>query len=416
MQGPGGGRRTATIGASEARKDTPPYGPRGEAAPPVGQERVSANPTPAASERRGPRTAVVPYHRRMTADVDYEALEAQLAEERKKVDVASVSFSVRELVRMFSEGELSIAPSYQRKYRWSPDVASTFVESVFLGLPIPPIFVATNDNFEWEVVDGLQRISTLIMFLAEDDSHIAKIGRKSPLSLEGLDKLSQLNGVTYGEMPISIQRYFGRQPLQVISLTDKSDKEVRFDLFERLNSGAISLSAQEVRTAVYRGAFIDFIEDLSTDPNLMSLLKLQEVNQSDGTAAEQVLKYFAYKNNRQNFKGAVTEFLNAYTENAERTFDYDRESKLFVSTMSHLASVVGGPFLRRNTKVTPLVQFEASAVAVGELISAGVAPAAPSPDWLNDPELVSSSTGGTNTRSMLRRRIDRAKVIFGGNE
>lgn len=77
----------------------------------------------------------------------FEGLEEELALERKKVDVATVSFSVREIVRMYEDGELSIAPSYQRKYRWSLRVASTFLESIFLGLPIPPIFVATNDDF-----------------------------------------------------------------------------------------------------------------------------------------------------------------------------------------------------------------------------------------------------------------------------
>jgi hypothetical protein len=352
----------------------------------------------------------------VVAEVDYEALEVQLASERRKVDVASVSFSVRELVRMFAEGELSIAPSYQRKFRWPVEVGSTFVESLFLGLPIPPIFVATNDDFQWEVVDGLQRVSTLIMFLAEDTEHLAKIGKESPLVLTGLDKLSQLNGVAYAEMPVSIQRYFGRQPLQVISLTDKSDKEVRFDLFERLNSGAISLSAQEVRSAVYRGQFVDFLEALASDANFQSLLKLQEVNKSDGTAAEQVLKFFAYKNARGRFQGAVTEFLNNYVGQANKSFDYDAERRLFLATMQHLAEVVGGHFLRRNTNVTPLVQFEACAVAVGELVAAGTPVGSPGMDWLNDEELVSASTGGTNTRSMLKRRIDRAKALLGGEQ
>lgn len=352
----------------------------------------------------------------MADEVDYEALELQLAQERRKVDVASVSFSVRELVRMFAEGELSIAPAYQRKYRWPADVGSAFVESVFLGLPIPPVFVATNDNFQWEVVDGLQRISTLIMFLADDGEHLAKIGKTSPLVLTGLDKLSQLNGVSYADMPVAIQRYFGRQPLQVISLTDKSNKEVRFDLFERLNSGAISLSPQEVRSAVYRGKFLDFVEELASDQNIQRLLKLQEVNKNDGTAAEQVLKFFAYKNDRDRFQGAVTDFLNGYAEKANRNFDYETERRKFTEAMQHLYAVVGGPFLRRNTHVTPLVQFEACAVAVGEILAEGSVPSDPGDDWLNDEELVSASTGGTNTRSMLRRRIDRAKALLSGTQ
>ncbi|MGV8883603.1 MAG: DUF262 domain-containing protein [Rhodoglobus sp.] len=348
---------------------------------------------------------------------DLSNLEDQLAVERRKVDVGAVSFSVRELVRMFEEGELSIAPSYQRKYRWPKDVASTFIESLFLGLPIPPIFVATNDNFQWEVVDGLQRISTLIMFMSQSEEHLKQIGRDGPLKLEGLTKLSQLNGVALDEMPLSIQRYFGRQPMQLVSLTDKSDKSVRFDLFERLNSGAISLTPQEVRSAVFRGPFIDFVEDLSTNSDFSSLLKLQEANKHDGTAAEQVIKFFAYKNARGSFSGGVSQFVNSFTEEATKSFDYSREREIFERTFSSLSGFLNeGPFLRKNTHVTPLVQFEACSVALGELIGEGRSPEMPDNDWLNDSELVKASTGGTNTRSMLKRRVDRARALFTGDE
>lgn len=348
---------------------------------------------------------------------NFSGLEEQLAEERKKVDVGSVSFSVREIVRMFEEGELSIASSYQRKYRWSEEVASTFIESVFLGLPIPPIFVATNDNFQWEVVDGLQRISTLIMFISSSEEQLRMIGKQSSLKLKGLGKLSQLNGISLAEMPIAIQRYFGRQPLQLISLTDKSDKRVRYDLFERLNSGAISLTAQEVRSAVYEGDFINLAEELSNFPQFNSLLKLQEINQHDGTAAEQVIKFFAYKNSRVKFDGGVKSFINNFTEESNKSFDHAREREIFKETFTTLAQFLNdGPFLRDKTNVTPLVQFEACGVAIGELLQEGTTPKPITDDWLNDSELVSASKGGTNTRSMLKRRIGRARVLFGGNE
>lgn len=346
---------------------------------------------------------------------NFEGLEDQLGLERKKVDVASVNFSVRELVRMYEDGELSIAPSYQRKYRWPPRVASTFVESVFLGLPIPPIFVATNDDFQWEVVDGLQRISTLIHFMSGDDSARGRVGRPGPLMLAELEKLTQLNGVGFADLPSSIQRYFARQPLQVISLTDKSDKAVRFDLFERLNTGAISLTPQEVRSAVYGGTFLTFVEELAENSDFRSLLKLQESNKDDGTPEEQVIKFFAYKNDQESFRGPVTHFLNHYVETAVENFDYSGERRTFEETFRFLVEAVGGgPFLRTNTNVTPLVQFEACAVAVGRILEEGRTPVIPGTDWLNDAELVASSTGGTNTRAMLSRRIKRAKELFAG--
>jgi hypothetical protein len=350
----------------------------------------------------------------MTAAFDFSNLEDQLQDERKKVDVASHDFSVRELVRMLEEGELSISPEYQRKYRWQEDVASTLIESIFLGLPVPPIFVATNAGFQWEVVDGLQRLSTLLFFVANRPEHLALINRTAPLKLQKLQKLSQLNDVGYADLPVTLQRYFGRQPLQVISLTDKSNQSVRFDLFERLNAGAISLSPQEVRACIYGGPFNDFLEELAREPNFQGLIKLQELKQNDGTAAEEVLKFFAYKNNRDAFDGRVKNFLNEFSAASVESFDYERERELFLQTFEFLFSVTNGPFLRNTTSVTPLVQLEACAVAIGELISEGLTPIVPPAGWIEDAELVDSSTGGSNTRAKLNRRMKRAREIFGG--
>lgn len=349
---------------------------------------------------------------------NFKELEEQLKGKRAKVDVDQVNFSVREIVRMYADDELIIAPSYQRKYRWPKNVASRFIESIFLGLPIPPIFVATNDNFSWEVVDGLQRISTLILYMADDENVRNSISSPHALKLQDLEILTELNGMGYNDLPQPLKLYLARQALQVIALTDKSDKSVRFDLFERLNTGSISLSPQEVRTAVYGGRFLSFIEDLSKDHNFDSLLKLQQKNKNDGTKTEQVLKFFAYKNNATAFNGAVTKFLNGYAEameNDSTKFDYANEERTFRLTMNYLADLMQGrPFLRKGTKVTPLVQFEAAAVGAGTLIQNGVELQKPEIDWLNDEMFVKASTGGSNTRSMLDKRVNRAMQIFSG--
>lgn len=338
----------------------------------------------------------------------------QLSTERKKVDVGEVSFSTREIVRMFEEGELTIAPAYQRKFRWPQKVASKFIESMFLGLPIPPIFVAADSDFEWEVVDGLQRISTLILFLSsslESRKIVSESGE--PLKLSNLEKLDALNGHRFEDLPDALRRYFNRQPLQFILLTDKSDRDVRFELFERLNSGSIQLTPQEVRRAVYRGEFSDFIEDLSTYEPFTSMLKLQEGKQNNGTQAEQVLKFFAYKNNRDDFKGQVKSFLNAYAKTTASSFNFENEGQLFKKSCDKLSEMLpGDSFLKSDHSTTPLTQFEACLVAMGELLEAGEEVTAPPHNWLDDPALVEASTGGTNTRAMLKRRIDRARELF----
>lgn len=345
----------------------------------------------------------------------FDQLEPQLTEERKKVDVAYHDFSVRELVRMLVDRELNIAPAYQRKYRWKSEVASIFIESIFLGLPIPPIFVATDTGYEWEVVDGLQRLSSLLLFCAPTREDLSLVGRGSHLKLEGLQKLSKLNGLRFADFPRELQLYFNRQPLKVISLTDKSNPDVRFDLFERLNAGAISLSPQEVRSCIFRGPFNDFLDRLAATEEFQVLLKLNDSATKDGTAEEEVLKFFAYKNNAPNFTGRVKEFLNDYMKSATKTFDYGGEEEVFRRAVEFVYEATGGmPFLRSGAQVTPTVQFEACLVGAAKIIERGDRPYVSDANWINDEELKEFSRGGANTRALLGNRIDRAITLFGG--
>lgn len=343
-------------------------------------------------------------------------IEEELNVERRRVDVDTNNFPVRELVRMLREGELNIAPAYQRKFRWPEATESALIESVFLGLPVPSIFVATNEGFEWEVVDGLQRLSTLAHFLAEESDDLERIGKEAPLRLSELRKVESLNGCTYAELPKPLQIYFGRQPLQITALTDKSDLKVRFDLFERLNSGAIALSEQEVRACLYGGEFNSLVERLSGDDTYRSLLKLQPAKQSDGTAEEVVLKYFAYKYDREHFTGRVAKFLNDYMADDGKHPEAAAAEVEFKAVTEALAGLLGGePYLRSDYGVTPLVQLEATLVAIGELLDEGIEIAAEDASWRDDGELKTASMGGTNTKKQLAARISRAKVLLGGS-
>lgn len=348
---------------------------------------------------------------------DFTQLRAQLDAERDRVAVASHDFSVRELIRMLRDGELNIAPEYQRKFRWTEDTESIFIESVFLGLPVPPIFVATNDDFRWEVVDGLQRLSSLLHFVNDHKANLGLVERTSPLRLSKLEKLNQLNGCGWDDLTGELQRYFGRATLQVISLTDRSNEDVRFELFERLNAGSIRLSPQEVRACIFRGRYNRFIEEMSKTEDFASLLKLEKSNKSDGTASEEALKYFAYKNAEQAFDGRVTDFLNQYMKTARDTFDYVGEEAVFREASARLRAFCdGGPYVRRGSRITPLVQLEASLVALGRMIEAGQTPLEPSSGWQDDHELRASSGGGSNSRAMLARRVARATELFSGTK
>lgn len=157
---------------------------------------------------------------------NHSSLTSIVNEHRRNVDVQVTNFSVRELVRMVSEGELNVSPEYQRLFRWDVESESRLIESLMLGLPVPSIFVATNEDFTLEVVDGLQRLSTLVHFVDSQPEMLQTLGKETALVLDQLQTIEQLNGCSYLDLPKELQLHFSRTTLQVTALTDKSDYDV----------------------------------------------------------------------------------------------------------------------------------------------------------------------------------------------
>lgn len=162
------------------------------------------------------------------------ALREELATQRRTVDFDTYDITVDELVRRVGAGRIEIAPSYQRQFRWDTERQSRLVESVMLGIPVPPLFMATNispnERTTWEVVDGLQRLMTLVHFLGDEKTK-ARVGLElGSLTLGKLELLEHFNGKLSSELPSDIVDSFLDRPLKAIILNDKSDLQVRYDL------------------------------------------------------------------------------------------------------------------------------------------------------------------------------------------
>jgi hypothetical protein len=343
---------------------------------------------------------------------DPRVMQQELDEQRRKVDVDNYTITVRELLSMAERSELHRAPEYQRKFRWDEEAESRLIESLLLGLPIPNLFFATNPDGTWEVVDGLQRISTLIHYASESTGQLQEIHKKHPLRLSGLRKLQQFNGLTFDDLPSPVKLTFTKRGLGVTALSDKSDTQARFDTFERLNSGAVALSAQEVRACIYDGLFNDMIRRLATTAEFRELVKLQSRDQDNATHEELVLKFFAYLQGREKFFGAVRDFLNSFMEQNRDAAALEGMDTLFERVVRELFAILNGPFLRNNTNVTPQNELEAVMVGAAEVLRKHDRLGNPPSGWLDDPDLVRASTGATNTRTKLRDRIARAKELL----
>ena len=192
-----------------------------------------------------------------------EAAEAEIREKQKAVDYRTTEYPVEVIVQKYMEGEENdtnelFIPDYQREMVWDDERQSKFIESVFLGLPIPPIFVADindeeneEDEARLEIIDGTQRILTLTRFINNE------------LTLCELKKLSQLNNFRFEDLLLSRQRRFKRATVRIIQLTEKADEETRRDVFERINTGSVQLNAMEKRRGILPGKVTDLIEELS---------------------------------------------------------------------------------------------------------------------------------------------------------
>ena len=347
------------------------------------------------------------------------ALFEQLQEQRRTVDFQSYDMAVQQLFTMLETDQIDIAPAYQRQFRWTPLQCSELIESVMLGIPVPSLYMATNEDGSWELVAGVQRLSALAMF-AGGRKLQDKLKIKQALRLsQELQKLDTFRGLHFEELPESIQLQFTLRSLKVITLTDKSDSVVRFDLFERLNRGGVALTEQEIRNCVFRGKFADFVDELADNSDFKTVVRLAGKQNNDGTGEECVLRFFAFLNRYTEFDHSVKDFLNNYMRDSSKKFEYKSGRKIFESVFEKLAQLFPAglvrPSLSRKAGTTSLVLYEGVVVGAALAYShSGKIDGKKLNAWLPSPTLKKFTTGATNSASAVAGRIEFCRDRFLG--
>jgi hypothetical protein len=245
---------------------------------------------------------------------------AEIQTERRTVGFDTYDTTIKQLVDMVAEKAIHIAPDYQRRFVWDEVRQSQLIESIYLGIPVPNLFMATNVDSSWDVIDGLQRITTILKFVSPQLASVE--GEVVPaLRLKGMEKTPSLNGARFEDMPSNLKLNFMTRPMRLTVLNDNSDFQVRFDLFERLNTGGIILHEQEIRNCVFQGRFNAFLKECAALPDFNAAIRRSDKT-GRGNVEELALKFFAYFEDRDQFKHSVKTFLNDYTPSpAEAEFD-----------------------------------------------------------------------------------------------
>ncbi|MEH2372797.1 DUF262 domain-containing protein [Nostoc sp.] len=237
----------------------------------------------------------------------------------KKVRVvkSTITRTVRDLMADFQNAKILI-PRYQRTFVWDSPKQCRFIESIFMDIPIPPLFFlekSSNVTGEkiYEIIDGVQRVTTLGNFI------------NGSLKLSGLESLPDLNQTAFPALEPSISSLFCERQINIIIIESDTHPEIQFEVFGRLNQGSVSLNAQELRNCMFHGEFNDFLFECSRIPNYRKILepfsKFHQVKEGKADKnrmldVELILRFFSlyesYNPETNQYEEARGETLNAY--------------------------------------------------------------------------------------------------------
>lgn len=285
-------------------------------------------------------------------------LEVEIAAARKEIYADGYDMSVGELINLYKDGELQISPAYQRLFRWDISRKTRFIESILLGLPLPPIFVYQHENGVWELIDGLQRMSTILEFVGilPDPSGAPP----SPLRLEGTQFLPSLSGKYWDEQQgladsgigMAQQIQLKRARMRVEILKKESDALVKYELFQRLNTGGLSLSEQEVRNSVaimIDASFQEWLNRLAVVPEFERTTALTENAKERQAHVELALRFLGFNNIPYNGGLDVHEYLDEVVVKlaSDPTFDRAGSEANFRNTFAMLDESLGQNAFKR---------------------------------------------------------------------
>lgn len=239
--------------------------------------------------------------------------EQPLEEEIESIEVPSTKRRVyteqgdpeiESLYGKYKRGKLVIQPDFQRHFVWDAKKSSRLIESALLDIPLPVIYLSEEKDGKEYVIDGQQRLTAFFSFI---DGQFPD-GRD--FKLTGLKIFTELNRKSFKEINEELQDKIRYCKIRTITFRRESEADLKFEIFERLNTGAVSLNDQELRNCIYRGPYNELLKELSKDTDFMYLLGLKKPDKRMKDI-ELVLRFAAfYHFTYLNYKPPMRKFLN----------------------------------------------------------------------------------------------------------
>lgn len=293
-------------------------------------------------------------------------IEDQIESEQRAISYDVKEFTIELYVKKYldkydeNDNELYV-PDYQREFIWDDKHQSRFIESLYLGLPVPFMFSAEiKESGRLEIVDGSQRIRTLAAFM------------KDELTLSHLEKLTEMNGCKYSDLPVGLQRTFKNIAIRMVVLSSKATEEVRNEMFDRINTSSVPLLPMETRRGIYKGLFTDFIAELANEPRFKRLCPMPKYMQNRREEEELILRLFAFYELYPNYavveKKGVARYLDSYLAEKNKNFNDAKKEEfknIFYSLIDFMEKVYDGQGFAKMKGAIGISKPYFEAIAVG---------------------------------------------------
>jgi len=316
-------------------------------------------------------------------------LKDEIENAQRLVKTDAYQISIGEVVNMYKDSEFIINPNFQRLFRWDIGQKSKLIESLLLGIPLPSIFVFEREDSKWELIDGLQRISTLLEFmghLKDPSTHALKVPTAlvSTKYLPSLDKVVWEESDLITDVPLEEQNplegpqqlAIKRSRLSVEILKRPSDNETKYDLFQRLNAGGIVANAQELRNCIIimvNEQYADFLRSLAGSESFQKIISASEEQIEKQKHMEYATRFLVHTYVSYDGKLDVEEFIDEGIVTLAKANETQQAGVTFTETFNYLDQAFGANALRRleNGNFTGrvgLAAFESIAVGIARNI------------------------------------------------
>ncbi len=325
----------------------------------------------------------------MPVSEQVDTLQAEIDKKRQEIRPDSYSMSIGEWVSLYQQQEVEIHPEFQRFFRWNDYQKTKLIESIILGFPIPPIFVSQREDGVWDVVDGLQRLSTIYQFVGilKDENGLLV----PPLKLNPTKYLPSFDGKLWEDpahpaegSPFglsSAQRLLiKRTKINVNILQKESDSSAKYELFQRLNTGGSIANAQEVRSCIVVSKnpnLYRWMKTLSDNEDFQSCIALNEKSLDEQYDLEILSRFLVLRTIDVKLIRGLGDVETFFTDNMikiseDESYNLEKEALAFKNTFKILNNSMSGESFRKYDAVKKefsggflLAPFEAVGLGVG---------------------------------------------------